>query len=130
MSQPKDSHKINPEPITASVWQVKTNIVCVNPINPDDKMEFSDFVELNEKLFELKMLSDSLQRMITRRDKSLIKLNEKVEALTVAGNAMDNAISEIDPQRLERHRFMQMTDAEYTAVIKWRTAKDPNYNRA
>lgn len=50
--------------------------------------------------------------------------------LLEAGNAMDNAISEIDPQRLERHRFMQMTDAEYIAVMKWRTTKDPTYNRA
>jgi hypothetical protein len=130
MSQPKDGNEIKLEPVTASVWGERTFIVCVNPINPDDKMEFSDLVELNEKLFELKMLSDSLKRMITRRDKSLVKLNEKVEALTVAGNSMDNAISEIDPQRLERHRFMQMTDNEYLAVMKWRTAKDPNYNRA
>lgn len=47
-----------------------------------------------------------------------------------AGNAMDNAISELDPQRLERSRYGRMTDAEYVAVIKWRTAKDPDYNRA
>lgn len=124
------SEEIKPEPITASVWETRPFVVCVNPINPDDKMEFSDFVELNEKLFELKMLSEALKRMVTRRDKSLVRLNEQLENLTLAGNAMDNAISEIDPQRLERHRFMQMTDAEYLAVMKWRTAKDPNYNRA
>ena len=58
------------------------------------------------------------------------QLKAQVKKLTEAGNAMDNAISEIDPQRLERHRFMRMTDAEYLAVMKWRVAKDPNYNRA
>jgi len=58
------------------------------------------------------------------------KLKAEVKKLTEAGNAMDNAISEIDPQRAERHRFMRMTDAEYVAVMKWRVAKDPNYNRA
>lgn len=57
-------------------------------------------------------------------------LKAEVKKLTEAGNAMDNAISEIDPQRAERHRFMRMTDAEYLAVMKWRIAKDPNYNRA
>jgi hypothetical protein len=58
------------------------------------------------------------------------RLKAEVKKLTEAGNAMDNAISEIDPQRAERHRFMRMTDAEYLAVMKWRVTKDPNYNRA
>jgi len=58
------------------------------------------------------------------------RLKAEVERLTKAGDAMDSAISEIDPQRSERHRFMKMTDAEYLSVTKWRTAKDPNYNRA
>jgi chromosome segregation ATPase len=58
------------------------------------------------------------------------QLKAQVKKLTEAGNAMDNAISEIDPQRAERHRFMRMTDAEYLAVMKWRVTKDPNYNRA
>jgi chromosome segregation ATPase len=70
------------------------------------------------------------KRAMDNSDASVRTLEAQVERLTKAGDAMDNAISEIDPQRLERHRFMQMTDAEHTAVIKWRTAKDPNYNRA
>jgi len=57
-------------------------------------------------------------------------LKSEFEKLIKAGDAMNDAISEIDPQRLERHRFMQMTDNEYLAVMKWRTAKDPNYNQA
>lgn len=57
-------------------------------------------------------------------------VKDELERFRKAGNAMDNAISEIDPQRLERHRFMRMTDAEYMAVMLWRTTKDPSYNRA
>lgn len=57
-------------------------------------------------------------------------VKKELERLRKAGDAMDNAISEIDPQRLERHRFMRMTDAEYMAVMLWRTTKDPSYNRA
>jgi chromosome segregation ATPase len=67
---------------------------------------------------------------MAKSDASVRTLEAQVERLTKAGDAMDDAISEIDPQRSERHRFMQMTDAEYLAVMKWRTAKDPNYNRA
>lgn len=57
-------------------------------------------------------------------------VKKELERLRKAGDAMDNAISEIDPQRLERHRFMRMTDTEYMAVMLWRTTKDPSYNRA
>ena len=62
--------------------------------------------------------------------KSHARLTDEIERILEAGNGMDNAISEIDPQRLERHRFMRMTDAEYVAVMKWRVTKNPNYNRA
>ena len=58
------------------------------------------------------------------------RLKDEIKRLRKAGDAMDNAISEIDPQRLERHRFMRMTDAEYMAVMLWRTTKDTSYNRA
>lgn len=64
------------------------------------------------------------------RDEEIASLKAEVKRLRKAGDAMDYAISEIDPQRAERHRFMKLTDAEYIAVTKWRTAKDPNYNRA
>ena len=64
------------------------------------------------------------------RDEEIANLKAEVARLRKAGDAMDYAISEIDPQRAERHRFMKLTDAEYIAVTKWRTAKDPNYNRA
>ena len=64
------------------------------------------------------------------RDEEIANLKAEVARLRKAGDAMDYAISEIDPQRAERHRFMKLTDAEYIAVTKWRTAKDPNYNQA
>lgn len=64
------------------------------------------------------------------RDEEIANLKAEVARLRKAGDAMDYAISEIDPQRAERHRFMKLTDAEYIAVTKWRTAKDPNYNKA
>lgn len=60
----------------------------------------------------------------------LKEAQDDIVRLRKAGDAMDNAISDIDPQRAERHRFMKLTDAEYIAVTKWRTAKDPNYNKA
>ena len=76
------SNEIKLEPITASVWETKTFIVCVNPANPNDKMEFASFVEMNDKLFELKMLSEALKRMVSRRDKGILRLQAEVERLT------------------------------------------------
>jgi uncharacterized membrane protein len=58
------SEKIKLEPVTASVWVERTFIVCVNPINPDDKMEFANFVEMNEKLFALKAEVERLNDLI------------------------------------------------------------------
>jgi hypothetical protein len=58
-----------------------------------------------------------------------VKLEAENAKLRAAGDEMDLAISSVDPQRAERHRFMRLTDAEYLAVVKWRTAKDPNYIR-
>jgi hypothetical protein len=51
---PDLKNEIKLEPVTASVWVERTFIVCVNPVNPDDKMEFNSFVEMNNKLFALK----------------------------------------------------------------------------
>lgn len=78
------SDEIKPEPITASAWVTRTFIVCVNPVNPDDKMEFASFVEMNDKLFELKMLSEALKRMVSRRDKSLVRYDAQVKLLKEA----------------------------------------------
>ena len=58
------------------------------------------------------------------------KLNEELKKFREAGDAMEEAISTIDPQRFESHRTMRMTDAEYVAVTKWRIARDPEYNKA
>lgn len=41
-------------PTTASNFEERWVIVCVNPSNPDDKMEFPSFSEMNAKLFQLK----------------------------------------------------------------------------
>ena len=124
------SDKIKLEPVTASVWVERAFIVCVNPANPDDKMEFGSFVEMNDKLFALKAEVKRLDALCKQLGKHHSDISCENITLRKAGDAMDNAISEIDPQRLERHRFMQMTDSEHISVIKWRTAKDPNYNRA
>lgn len=75
-------------------------------------------------------MADTVSKYIAELEAENALLKAEVKKLTEAGNAMDNAISEIDPQRAERHRFMRMTDAEYLAVMKWRVTKDPNYNRA
>ena len=88
-----------------------------------DWVRYTDYAKLQE-------LVGKMDSTINQSQAECRRLKAEVERLTKAGDAMDNAISEIDPQRSERHRFMQMTDAEYLAVMKWRTAKDPNYNRA
>lgn len=90
----------------------------------------AEIQKLREEVEKLTSLNEACKRMIKRRDKWIWEHRQTNDALREAGDAMDNAISEIDPQRSERHRFMKMTDAEYLAVMKWRTAKDPNYNRA
>lgn len=53
-------------PTTASNFKERWVIVCVNPNNPDDKMEFRSVVELNAELFRLKDEVERLNDAITR----------------------------------------------------------------
>ena len=114
--------------------------MCDYPYNAHNMtmlIPIAKFADLHDKIKSRDAENARLKAEVKRLDalcKQLGKHHSDISCenitLRKAGDAMDNAISEIDPQRLERHRFMQMTDSEHIAVIKWRTAKDPNYNRA
>ena len=54
-------------PATASNFQERWVIVCVNPNNPDDKMEFCSVVELNAELFRLKA---EVERLKAEKDQA------------------------------------------------------------
>ena len=84
---------------TASVWAIKHCVCCVNPANPDDRMEFDDLVQLNAKLFELKEQVGRLTALVesnlnqskvamANSDASVRILEAQVERLTKAGDAM------------------------------------------
>ena len=47
-------------PTTASCFTERWVITCVNPNNPNDRMEFRSVVELNAELFRLK---DEVERL-------------------------------------------------------------------
>lgn len=84
---------------------------------------FEDIIKLKE---ELKIAKEDNKILL----KNLRNASSEAERFRSAGDAMDNAITELDPQRLERSRYGRMTDAEYVAVMKWRTTKNPDYNKA
>lgn len=74
-----------PEPTTASVWgEVKWTVVCVNPNNPNDRMEFDSIEKMNAKFFEMK---EELERL---RSASFITAvpSEKYEEIVKAGDAL------------------------------------------
>lgn len=54
-------------PTTASNFQERWVIVCVNPANSDDKMEFASVVELNAELFRFKA---EVERLKAEKDQA------------------------------------------------------------
>lgn len=54
-------------PTTASNFKERWVIVCVNPANSDDKMEFASVVELNAELFRFKA---EVERLKAEKDQA------------------------------------------------------------
>lgn len=74
-----------PEPITTSVWgEIKWKVVCVNPKNSEDRIEFDSIEQMNAKLFEMK---EEIERL---RSASFITAvpSEKYEEIVKAGDAL------------------------------------------
>lgn len=72
-------------PATASNFQERWVIVCVNPNNPDDKMEFCSVVELNAELFRLKANVHSLSKELADAQENYHLVNETVAKLIKQG---------------------------------------------
>lgn len=72
-------------PTTASCFTERWVIVCVNPNNPDDKMEFASIVELNAELFRLKSDANSLRKELADAQENYHLVNEMVAKLIKQG---------------------------------------------
>ncbi len=62
------------EPTNGDIWKLNTNVICVNPANPDDKMEFKSVEALNQKLFDLKAQVERLTNENETRRKDMESL--------------------------------------------------------
>ena len=87
-------------PTTVSNFQERWVIVCVNPSNSDDKMEFASVVELNAELFRLKAEverlkegNDCLGHMHDKEMERSAYLREEFNRTTAWGRGLESDLS-------------------------------------
>jgi hypothetical protein len=119
---------IEPEPIqptTASIWKLKCSIVCVNPSNPDDKMEFDDVEQLNAKLFELKKECDFFKR-------EALSLREQVPSLLWNKDRLESENEKLkhdaSKSKLINTQLLVLSNQQFSYIRKLTSAGDAMAN--
>jgi uncharacterized protein with von Willebrand factor type A (vWA) domain len=68
------------EPATASAFRIYQGITCVNPSNPEDKIQFDSLEEMNARIFEMRDTIEALRsEMEGLRHKAEEEIGRQVE---------------------------------------------------
>lgn len=119
---------IEPEPIkptTASIWKLNYSIICVNPSNPDDKMQFENFEQLNAKLFELKKECDFFKR-------EALSLREQVPSLLWNKDRLESENEKLKQDasnsKLINTELLALSNQQFSYIQKLTSAGDEMAN--